>query len=48
MSNPNIEYETEKIARRLSKELQDTEALWQMYLHDAYEEYFRLKKGRTP
>jgi len=37
---------TEKIARRISSEQTGSEALWEMFLTQAYDEYFELGKER--
>jgi len=45
-TNKKTEYETEKIARRMAKEVMGSESLWQMFLHDAYQEYYKLSEAR--
>ena len=37
--------EAEKIAKRLSKERHGSEGLYEMYLNEAYNELFQLKKA---
>jgi hypothetical protein len=39
-----VEQATTKIAKRIAKQLHGSDALWQMYLMDVYEEYYRLLK----
>jgi hypothetical protein len=42
-----VERETEKIARRMAKEAGQPESLWELFLLDAYQEYYGLnRKGQ--
>lgn len=42
MSNQTTEQATEKIARRMAKESMGSESLWELFLQDAYREYYEL------
>jgi len=39
---PRVECDTEKIARRMAREAGQPEALWELFLLDAYKEYYQL------
>ena len=40
------EHETEKIARRMAREAGQPEVFWEMFLVEAYREYFEQKPSK--
>lgn len=39
-----VEKATEKIAKRMAKEQTGSDALWEMFLTEAYREYYKLNE----
>jgi len=42
MSDTTVAQETEKIARRMARDTGEPEGLWELFLMDAYREYYKL------